>query len=146
MQCTLLIREVVIVEQSQKKEVDAFTQHVMSRIDSDVFRSLNLVQLEAVREAISANAPFKRHPIDLRFSIPLFFMTFYFVMLIGKDRRSGTRSLEERRLHNARAASWLAFLYMLLSVMIPIILILLYIIKSFLGIDFFPDKHLVDWF
>lgn len=129
----------------EKKEVDAFTQHVMSRIDEDVFKTLNLVQLEAIKEAISANAPFKRHPIDVRFPIPLFFITFYLVLLIGKDRRSSTRSSEQQRVKGLQTMGWLGVVYFSLCAFLPIVLILLYLLKSFLGIDIFEDKHLIDW-
>ncbi|WGO98771.1 hypothetical protein QFX18_01685 [Saccharophagus degradans] len=126
------------------KKIDAYTQHVMSRIDPDVFKTLNIVQLEAIRTAISANAPFRQHSIDLRGTIPLYFSKLYFVFLIGKDRRSDTRNKENMRIKASKGISFVMFLYTLLAVLTPIILIILYGLKTLAGIDIFPDSHLED--
>ena len=50
----------------KSNKVDAYTQHTLSNIKPEVFKTLNLVQLEAIRQAISTNAPFRQHPIDIR--------------------------------------------------------------------------------
>lgn len=131
---------------NRSKDVDAFTQHVMSRIDQNVFKTLNLVQLEAIRSAISANAPYKKHPIDIRITIPFFFMKFYLVVLIGKDRRLATRDKEKSRIENTKALSWLVSAYIGASLLIPLLILVLYLVKSALGIDIFPEKHLWDFF
>lgn len=131
---------------SGQREVDAYTQHVMSNIEPAVFKSLNLVQLRAIESAISRNAPFRRHPIDVRCVLPLFFIRLYAVILVGRDKRYNTRNKETSRKLYAQGLSLGAMIYILLAMTIPIAFILLYLIKSFLGIDIFPDQHLWDFF
>lgn len=127
-------------------EVDAYTQHVLSNVDPDVFRTLNLVQLESLRRAISATAPFRRHGVDIRGVLPLYFGRFYFVFLMGRDRRSSTRERESRRYQMAKGTSLLLFVYVLATLSIPMVLLILYVLKSAMGIDIFPDQHLSDFF
>lgn len=134
------------MEPTKKNKVDAYTQNVMNSIEPTVFKTLNLVQLEAIRQSVSANAPFRKHSIDIRGSIPLYITKFYFVFLIGKDRRSSTREKEIHRKEIAKGVSILGFIYIILTLSIPILFIFLYALKSFLGIDIFPDRHLNDLF
>lgn len=123
---------------------DAYTQHVMSNIPKDVFRTLNVLQLHAIEEAISKNAPYQNHPVDMRGTLSLFFARFYFVILIGRDRRSYSRNKEMSRRQKASSLSWAVMIYSSICIIAPVIFLLLYIIKSWLGIDIFPDHHLSD--
>ena len=131
---------------NSKNEVDAFTQHIMGNIDQDVFKTLNIVQLEALRQAISAAAPFKKHPIDLRFTLPMYFSRLYVVFLVGRDKRGHVRKAEQRRREQAKGVSLVMTVWITLLVALPIIFMILYFAKSAMGIDLFPDKHLGDWF
>lgn len=133
-------------QKNSKDEVDAFTLHVMSKIEPQVLKSLNLVQLESIRSAISANAPFKRHPVDIRMVLPLFFVRLYCVVLIGSDSRSAQRTLESQRRQTTFRISKHSLLYIALIAMIPTSLAILYVIKSSLGIDIFPNQHLYEIF
>lgn len=133
-------------QKNSKNEVDAFTLHVMSKIEPQVLKSLNLVQLESIRSAISANAPFKRHPIDIRVVIPLFFVRLYCVLLIGRDSRATQRTLENQRRQTTFRLSKHSLLYIALIAMIPTTLVILYVVKSALGIDILPDQHLYELF
>ncbi|SMF54620.1 hypothetical protein SAMN02745866_03473 [Alteromonadaceae bacterium Bs31] len=126
------------------EELDAYTQHVMSSIDPLVFKSLNLHQLREIRAAISANAPFRRHAVDVRGTLPLYFSRYYFVFLMGKDRRVATRDKELQRVVLARGFSLLFFIYITILLAIPLFLLLLYGLKVLLGIDLFPAFHLKD--
>ncbi|WP_037434075.1 hypothetical protein [Simiduia agarivorans] len=125
--------------------VDPFTQHVFSQLDPKVFASLNLVQLEALRVAISASAPGKQHPVDIRLTPSLYFARFYVVLLMGRDRRSSTRNREDARLRHMSGMSLAVMLYLLLVIAIPLALVLLYLLKSFAGIDLLPDQHAWEW-
>jgi len=131
-------------KQANAFEIDAYTQHVMSKIDAEVFSSLNLVQLAAIREAISANAPFRKHPVDIRGTIPLYFFKFYFVFLLGKDRRFSTREKETLRRQAAGSMSLIVFLYTAFCVAIPAVLVTLYGLKTLMGVDVFEGFHLGD--
>ena len=130
----------------RQTEVDAYTQHIMTNIPPEVFSTLNIVQIQAIESAISNNAPFRKHPLDLRGQLSLYFIRYYFVILIGRDRRSSSINKEERRRTKAKSVSVMMFIYALICMLAPILFIALYLIKSFLGIDIFPDQHLSDFF
>lgn len=131
---------------NSKRNIDVYTHHVMSAIDPEVTKTLNLVQLRAIRTAVSANAPFRQHAIDIRGVLPLYFLKLYFVILMGKDRRLDTRAKEQKRMVHMQGLSTFVFAYFMLAAAVPILLIVVYIIKSILGIDLFPDQHLFDFF
>jgi len=131
---------------ASQKEVDAYTQHIMSNIPPEVFSSLNIVQIQAIESAISRNAPFRKHPVDLRGRLSLFFVRFYFVILIGRDRRGFSRNKEDARRAMARSLSLATFLYALICMVAPVMFLAIYLLKTFLGIDIFPDHHLSDFF
>lgn len=128
------------------KDVDAYTQHVMSRIEPDVFKTLNIIQLQAIQTAISTNSPFRQHALDIRGTLPLYFSKLYFVILMGRDRRTATRLKESVRRKTMRGVSLIMFLYIILAAGTPLILILLYGLKVLAGIDVFPDFHLSSLF
>lgn len=125
--------------------VDPFTQHVIGHIDPQVLRTLNLVQLEAIRQAVSASAPRLRHPVDVRFSLNLLVARYYVVLLGGRDRRSEVRNREMARLRKIRGNSLLLAIYLIATASLPIVLLILYALKSLAGIDLVPDQHLWDW-
>ncbi|WP_045857651.1 hypothetical protein [Teredinibacter purpureus] len=133
------------IKKTPQFQIDAYTQHVMSGIDPAVFKSLNIVQLNAIKAAINASAPFRKHPIDIRGTLPLYFTKFYFVFLIGKDRRSHTRNKESLRIEAVQGLSLAMMLYTIFAASLPIIFIILYALKTMLGIDIFADKHLSDF-
>ncbi|WP_075187216.1 hypothetical protein [Teredinibacter haidensis] len=133
-----------MVTKASSTETDAYTQHVMGAIDPEVFKTLNLVQLQGIRAAICANAPFRKHPVDIRGTLPLYFLTYYFVFLMGKDRRSATRERERLRLRYMKGLGAFAFVYTFIAAAIPLLFLVLYLLKSLLGIDIFSDQHLSD--
>lgn len=130
----------------RKDSDDPFTMHILGNIDPSVFKTLNLLQLEAIKQAIAASQPYRRHPVDIRMTIPLFFMKLYLVLLMGRDKRSTTRNKEERRKQKATTMSAVFGVYLIICAAFPIIFLALYVVKSFLGIDLFPDQHLSDFF
>ncbi|CAA0110148.1 Uncharacterised protein [Zhongshania aliphaticivorans] len=130
---------------TETREIDAYTKHVMANIDSDIFSTLNLTQIRAIETAIGRNAPFRQHAIDLRGSIRLFFARFYFVILFGRDHRHTVQTTENNRRKEAKSISFVILLFVLGCLLIPAILFSIYVLKSFLGIDLFPEQHLSDF-
>ncbi len=128
------------------QHTDAFTHAVYQKIDADVRATLSPRQVHAIENAIRASKPFQRHPVDVRGVLPCFFARFYFVLLMGRDRRSPVRNKEQRRRQQASIASAMCSVYLLLCALLPLIFLGLYLIKAWLGIDIFPDAHLSDWF
>lgn len=80
-------------------EKDAFTQSVMNHIDPKIYLTLNSGQIQAIRQAVFQCRPAKKHIVNLRGFIPLIFARYYFVFLLGRDRRKEKKPVEfERRL------------------------------------------------
>lgn len=131
---------------SSEEGVDAYTQFVLGQIEPRVFSTLNLVQLEAIRRAISASAPYQRHGIDLRGTLNFYVAKYYFVILMGRDRRSAVRNKEMARRQKLRGMSTLAFLYLVATASIPLLFLALYLVKTLAGIDLLPSQHLLDFF
>ena len=125
---------------------DAFTYHVYNQIDPKIRATFTPTQVTAIENAIRASKPFQKHPVDMRGTFPLYFMRVYFVILMGRDKRTQTRNKEEKRKHKAAMGSALLSVYFILSLLTPVILALLYLLKSFLGVDIFPEMHVQDFF
>lgn len=122
-----------------------FTSFAMRRIPEGVRAGLSEEQLLAIRKAIYESRPGQGHAIDARLNIPLFFAKFYLVFQCGRDRRSRTRNAEVRRLRTAnKVVDGLVFAVLLLNAL-QLLFLFLYVIKSLLGINLFPHRHLIDF-
>lgn len=128
---------------SENKWIDPFSDNIIQRIDPKVRDSLTPAQLSAIKDAIRGPSKPIR-PIDIRGIIPLYFARYFFVLLIGRDRRASVAMNEGVRRHKA---SWLNGLFFSLFVACPIIVILflfVYVLKYIWGLDIIPDQHLGD--
>lgn len=125
---------------------DLYTNAVMQSIDRQVFKTLNLQQLEAIYIAISGARRDQNgiHRVDLRGVIPLYLFRLYYVVLIGRDRRNYVRMLERQRAKGISAFSLLALLYCAGCGLFCTALFFVYIIKASLGIDFIANRHVFD--
>ena len=125
-------------------EVDPFTDNIIHRIDPKIRDTLSTTQVTAIIAAI--RNPEKIRPIDIRGIIPLYFARYFFVLLIGRDKRA----VMEREEHMRRKkASWLGGILFALLVSLPFLLLLfvfLYLLKYFAGVDIVPDFHLWEIF
>ena len=125
-------------------EVDPFTDSIIRRIDPKIRDTLTTTQVTAIIAAI--RNPEKIRPIDIRGIIPLYFARYFFVLLIGRDKRA----VMEREEHIRRKkASWLGGILFALLVSLPFLLLLfvfLYLLKYFAGVDIVPDFHLWEIF
>ena len=125
-------------------EVDPFTDNIIRRIDPKIRDTLSTTQVTAIIAAI--RNPEKVRPIDIRGIIPLYFARYFFVLLIGRDKRA----VMEREEHMRRKkASWLGGILFALLVSLPFLLLLfvfLYLLKYFAGVDIVPDFHLWEIF
>ncbi|MEX2242897.1 MAG: hypothetical protein WD716_03520 [Fimbriimonadaceae bacterium] len=112
---------------------------VVEEVPSTVRATMSEEQLKAVRSAAD-----RRHAVDLRFTVPLVFTQLYFVLLIGKDqRREGVAVQKERR---ARAGLYISSFAagVIATVIVAVIAVTMYLLKSKAGINVFPD-HVRDW-
>ena len=120
---------------------DAFTEHVLRRIAPEVRASLSPGQSEAIADAIRSSQSQKQHPIDIRGFFPLFFARYYFVFFMGRDQRRTTRAIETERRQKVALAGKVLFFISVFSPFILLIFLFLYVLKSVLGIDIFPNRH-----
>lgn len=83
--------------------------------------------------------------IDIRFSF-WFFKQWYVVFIFGKDTREEFQSLDKGDVDRSLSivAKATTYIIMFISILI-MILFFLYALKSAVGIDIFPDKHLTDF-
>lgn len=63
---------------------------LLSQMPDEVAQSFDQRQLEAIQSALVASTR-KRHPVDIRWSIPLLMRQFYVVLLMGEEERSKAR-------------------------------------------------------
>jgi hypothetical protein len=123
---------------------DAYTHSVLNRIDPEIRSSLSPIQISAIKEAVSSGRPDKRHPLNIRIAIPLLFVNYYLVLFGGRDKRRVTGRVEnELRKKLGVASGFVLFLIALLPILVFMFL-LLYFIKSAIGINLMPETHLSD--
>jgi hypothetical protein len=129
-----------------QEPLDPFTHHLLENIDPKVRDSLTPHQLSAIVRAAQTNQPMHRHPVDLRGVIPFFFARYYFVLVMGRDQRSAARRIEKHRWGWASLCIWTISLLLVSTPFIILVLVLLYFLKSALGIDLIPGRHVTDLF
>ena len=138
----------MVADNNNSSEI--YADFTISRIDTDVRESLTPTQLQAIRDALVANQPFKKHAVDVRGTIPLFFARFYFVVLAGRDKRRKTVDKEKHRAFEGNVSFGyllsLLFLSFIAAMVWAAILLVVYWVKIELGIDLFSNIHLGDLF
>lgn len=116
-------------------------QNLLARMPNAVAESFTDKQLIHLKTAIGSRN-WGKHPIDLRgtLTFPFARSHIYYVILFGKNRRS----LSDRE----RKASAFAFALLVLMLIfggLVIAFLMLYLAKSFVGIDLFPGFSLGIW-
>lgn len=125
---------------------EIFTHFVINKIDPQIRRSLSKEQLDEIKSAIAAGTPFKKHLLDIRGVIPLFFSRFYFVLLMGRDKRTKTKKIELNRRTKSDILASILFSIFIIVPFLSLAFIILYLTKIDLGIDLFSGFHLNDLF
>ncbi|MET1256379.1 3-phosphoshikimate 1-carboxyvinyltransferase [Aliikangiella maris] len=120
---------------------DPVLKRFLGDIDKPVADSFTAAQLEEIKKALKGQA-WKKHSIDFRptIFIPFLPWSFYMVFLLGHNRRVIS--------HSEKGIALVMFLLLSLLVLISIlgfIMLVLYLIKSALGIDLFADESLGIW-
>ena len=121
---------------------DPFIRGLKQRLPQDLRESFSDEQLEALRGVFGARS-WVKHRIDLRGTIRLWSDRYYFAIVAGRNKRNLTRPQQNLSLI-AKAA--LATVFLLFSGLVG--LVILYLLKSALGINLFPgfSLGLWDWF
>lgn len=74
---------------------DGALERFLNRLPEDVAASFTTEQLSAMQAALQFTQ-WRRHPVDLRMTIPLLWKRFYVVLVAGPERRSKQRLKAER--------------------------------------------------
>lgn len=125
---------------TQHPKDDPSLQRLLKRMPENIAASFSTEQLIGLREAIGVRGG-KVHSVDVRttFQLPLLPFNYYMVFLLGRNKRS----LSDKE----KGVAILAFLFALAIIgtsTIIFTLLVLYLIKSALGIDLF-EGHLGIW-
>jgi hypothetical protein len=118
---------------------DPALQNLLAKVPDRVKVTFTEEQLSHLRNAI-VNRQWRNHSIDLRGTIPWFKYRYYYVCIAGKNKRELSRAEQQAsRIINA------VFLVGFLSISITLGLLVLYLLKSSLGIDIFDDFSSGIW-
>ncbi|NJN48757.1 MAG: hypothetical protein HC805_01825 [Alkalinema sp. RL_2_19] len=123
-----------------------YLENYLERVPASLLAEFTDQQLQTIQDIVVSAIP-KPAPklVDLRFTINLLVTRFYIVVFVGKDRRSSLRRYMPNgvaRFGNlVMVLTLLAGANMLVSV---VIFMLLYFLKSWLGINVFKEMHLID--
>ena len=120
---------------------DAFFARLSTMLPSDVARSFSDAQLAAIAWAFGTRR-WRDHTVDLRWLLPLFGRSYYFVFLAGPERRTRARLLRDRLLQPIiTIGNFIVAALFFTSILISI-LVTLYVVKSMLGINLFANFSL----
>jgi hypothetical protein len=120
---------------------EAAIQRLLERMPEDVAESFSDLQLIHIKTAIGARN-WGQHALDLRgtLTFPFFRWHYYYVLLFGRNRRH----LSHREQKISKVISAIIILTFLTGI-ISLGLLSLYLIKSYAGIDLFPNVSLGIW-
>jgi hypothetical protein len=117
---------------------DPAVQKLLERMPPEVQLSFTETQLSYLRVALGARQ-WGKHKLDLRGTVGVGNWRYYYVLVAGRNKRSELRSHKTGLLVKA------VFVSVLLVVCTAFGLLLLYLLKSALGIDLFSDYSLGIW-
>lgn len=126
---------------NQKIAEQPAIKKLLSRMPENVANSFTDEQLTHLLTAVGSRS-WGKHKIDLRgtFKLPFYQWRFYYVLLAGKNHRELSR--QEKRMSIIIAAI-VSSLFLIFCTGLG--LLILYLIKSALGIDLFPNFSLGIW-
>lgn len=121
---------------------DPFIVGLKQRLPEHLRESFTDQQLEGLRSAFATRS-WGRHKIDWRGTFSLWSNQYYFVLVGGRNKRNLSRA--QRNLSLAAKAGVIT-LFLFFSMLVG--LVVLYLIKSALGINLLPNYSLGlwDWF
>ena len=126
----------------RSKNLNTLCTYVLNKIDFNILESLSDEQLATIEDAINTCQLREKHAFDLRGKINLFFMKYYFVFLIGRDRRAFVEDIEAERIRKVSLIGNLVYFIFIILAIFFSTAVGLYLIKTLLGIDLFPGVHM----
>ena len=121
---------------------DTLIVKLLEKVPADMRDSFSVDQLVALKVALGGRT-WGAHALDLRWTLKVWRWQYYFVVLAGRNMRM--LSVRERQLQRLSLAIVLT-VFLLVSTSVG--LVVLYLVKSALGIDLLPgfSLGLWDWF
>ncbi|NMF57038.1 hypothetical protein [Pseudanabaena yagii] len=119
---------------------DRDANYYMHQIPDQILDKLNEQEREGIKSVIQSAIP-RPSPkiIDLRFIVDLIFLRYFVVLLIGRDMRKQQRQYQVNGITKVANIVMAVVLIIAMSLLISSVTILIiYLIKSSLGIDLFP--------
>jgi len=129
-------KEALTVEEIEQ---DPFIKEFMEKLSSDQQKSFSEEQLQAIKVAFGART-WGIHSVDIRGTFKLLRWRYYYVVLAGRNRRSLSRA--EQKAYRAAEITFLA-LFVTISTLFGLLII--YLVKSAMGIDLIPGFSLGIW-
>lgn len=118
---------------------DPFVAQLLPKLPAESRNSFTPEQLLALKVALGART-WGAHALDLRFTLKLWRWQYYVVLLAGRNRR--TLTARQRQVQRLAFAVALA-VFISFSALVGILV--LYLVKSALGIDLIPGFSLGVW-
>lgn len=118
---------------------DSAIQNLLERMPKDIQDSFSEAQLSHLRVALGARS-WGNHKVDIRSTFKLFKYRYYYVFVAGRNRRELSR--QEKQFALMVQALFVSG-FIIFSALFGIFV--LYIIKSALGIDIFPNFSFGVW-
>ncbi|ABV35949.1 conserved hypothetical protein [Shewanella sediminis HAW-EB3] len=128
-------------EQSTSVRQDPVIKKLLGKLPDDIADSYSEKQLQGLRVALG-DRTWGKHFIDRRgtFAITFVRWRFYYVFLLGKNRRAYTR-----REKHASLLMFMGLILLFLCISVLLGLLTLYLLKSALGIDLLEGTSLGAW-
>lgn len=118
---------------------EPFVRGLLEKLPADSRASFSDEQLLALKIALGGRT-WGVHAVDLRWTLKFWRWHYYFVVLAGRNRRE----LSRREREIARVAMMLSLaIFLVFSALLG--LLVLYLVKSALGINLFPGFSLGIW-
>ena len=115
---------------------------LLSRLPKHVRSTLSAVQIEAIICAVHGDRT--RHMVDLRLSVPVLSRRYYVTFLLGRERRTWQRLLQEGQLDARLISALFALISVtLLGLAVMGAILAMYLVKSALGIDLFTGASVL---
>ncbi|HLA28057.1 MAG TPA: hypothetical protein VJZ49_09205 [Syntrophales bacterium] len=118
---------------------DHFIRSLLAKLPAESRDTFSDAQLIGLKAALGGRT-WGVHAIDIRHSLKFWRWHYYFVFLAGRNRRELSR--REENLARMATATVLT-IFILMSTLLG--LLVLYLVKSALGIDLIPGFHLGIW-
>ena len=115
---------------------------VVRALPPDLVDQLTVDDIERIIAAMGQSRA--RHLIDYRLSVPLGSRRFYFRLLCGRERRKISRLIAEGQTNPWLVIATAALIFwFMMTVSLALIVVILYVVKSALGIDLFAGPSVL---